>query len=89
MANLSQTPLEPVQPATEAVALPTIPPGRAQSVPGETPQGPGKPAARAAGDVIDWDVRIETPPPRLSRTMAVRFVDGGRRLPRISEDLED
>jgi hypothetical protein len=30
-------------------------------------------------DLIDWDVKIDDPPPRPSETLTVRFVDGGRR----------
>jgi hypothetical protein len=30
-------------------------------------------------DLIDWDVKIDTPPRRPSRQILARFVDGGRR----------
>jgi hypothetical protein len=38
---------------------------------------------------VDWDVRIETPPPRPAGHVVVRFQQGGQRQPRIVDDIED
>lgn len=40
-------------------------------------------------ELIDWDVRIETPPPRPSQYVVVRFEKGSYRLPRVDDDPED
>jgi len=57
------------------------------------PSGPNvdKSAASVTGDtlVIDWDVKIEVPPPRPSRTVTARFVKGGRRPIRVNNDPQD
>jgi hypothetical protein len=39
--------------------------------------------------LIDWDVKIETPPPRVSETVQFRFVEGGPRPIRVECDVED
>jgi hypothetical protein len=39
--------------------------------------------------VIDWDVKIEVPPPRPSQTVTARFIQGGRRPLRVSNDPQD
>jgi hypothetical protein len=38
---------------------------------------------------VDWDVKIENPPIRRTRTVLVRFVAGGRRLPNLPDDPRD
>jgi hypothetical protein len=40
-------------------------------------------------EMVDWDVRIETPPPRPSRRVVVKFQKGSYRPPRIIDDPED
>ena len=40
-------------------------------------------------EIVDWDIRIETPPPRPSQHVVVRFQEGSYRLPRIVDDPED
>ncbi len=40
-------------------------------------------------ETVDWDVHIETPPPRPSQTLTVRFVQGDYRRPKISDDPQD
>ena len=59
------------------------------------PAGDRSAKERAAGrreeeiEVVDWDARIETPPPRKSRRIVVTFREGSYRRPRIVDDLED
>ncbi len=40
-------------------------------------------------EMVDWDVRIETPPPRRAERFAVTFREGSYRPPRIVDDPED
>jgi hypothetical protein len=38
----------------------------------------------AEGVVIDWEEIIDVPPPRVSQIVAVLFVEGSKRLPRLT-----
>jgi hypothetical protein len=40
-------------------------------------------------EMVDWDVRIETPPPRRGERVIITFREGSYRLPRIVYDPED
>jgi len=40
-------------------------------------------------EMLDWDFRIETPPPCRSEWITVEFVKGSCRAPRIVDDPED
>ena len=49
----------------------------------------GREPAAVDDDWLDWDVKIEIPPPRPTRPVVVCFVEAGRRPIRISEDPQD
>ncbi|MBI2190732.1 MAG: hypothetical protein HYU36_01950 [Planctomycetes bacterium] len=56
----------------------------------EAPHIPGRLAsAPEEQEILDWDAHIETPPPRPSKTIRVRFVNAGRRPPSIVEEPRD
>jgi len=40
-------------------------------------------------ETVDWDVRIETPPPRRAQRVVVTFRQGSYRPPRFADDPED
>ncbi|MFH1921743.1 MAG: hypothetical protein ABIP48_17910 [Planctomycetota bacterium] len=40
-------------------------------------------------ETVDWDVRIETLPPRRAQRVVVTFREGAYRVPRIVDDPED
>lgn len=37
-------------------------------------------------DLIDWEIRITSPPPRVVKTVVMNFIPAGKRQPRISVD---
>jgi hypothetical protein len=39
--------------------------------------------------LIDWDVKIDVPPPRPTEIVALHFVNGGKRPIRIMDDPQD
>jgi hypothetical protein len=49
----------------------------------------GKEPTSSVDDPMDWDVKINVPPPRPEQTLLVRFVEGGRWPVQISGDPQD
>lgn len=55
----------------------------------EPPQEPtdvARPEADESPELLDWDIRVQVRPPKPTRFVRLRFVQAGKRQPRLTRD---